>query len=643
MEHPGLFADKKHQAKVQVYEEWLCRPAGIPLLQAERQIAAKFGVSQSTVRRYVREIGENGYQPVLKPRQGRTVYAWDQEAIDFMKGFYIAARREAGYCSRRNAYNKTVEAARLKGWKVGSEQSAYVHLRDIHAMLLTYVKGGTRALDNIFYIARDLGALEPFQVVVGDQHKFDFWVLHNGGYIRPQCYAWLDMRTRLVYGIAFEPGDYNHRTVARALKMGVIRFGKFNSTYNDNGAPEKSGAVDRLVNALQTYGMSFKDNSDLYRTDGGEYAVEDTSGNVIATVDNVREWRRENRRMYAQVKNAKAKPIERFFRTLELLLQDMVLPGYVRDITAPAAEDEEAERRLTWHKQSGYILRYEEFVEKTKEAIVRYENRGHAGLKHSPLEELRLAGEQGWQPSRIDEAGIRHIFLESVKRIVNGNRVRIGDTNYVGPVLTREMLTGNRNNLAGLSGKKIEVCYDPDDPDAGAWAIDPRDGQAVYLTPEDRIDPFNAKDLSEQLSKKRSSIKAVTGAYRDTVAAAGKVLASSQYKPLVEAKAAADKTVADKTAREQQAAAMSEEEFETAVAVASRLAEEQREQVKRRPVYATSMKRYGAIIDMILRGGEPPDEDKAFKAEYEARMGPQEKIQWQVYINFNSPAQGAKE
>jgi putative transposase len=389
------------------------------------------------------------------------------------------------------------------------------------------------------------------------------------------------------------------------------------------------------VNALQTYGMQFKDTAELYRTPEGAYALEDDTGAVVAVEEDSRAWHKANRRMYAQVKNAKAKPIERFFLTLELLLQDMVLPGYVRDITAPAAEDEEAERRLEWQKQSGYILRYEEFIEKVKEAIVRYENRGHAGLKHSPREELRLAGEQGWEPSRIDEAGIRHIFLESVKRIVNGNRVRIGNTNYVGPVLTREMLTGNRNNLAGLSGRKVEVCYDPDDPAAGAWAIDPRDGQAVYLTPEDRVDPFNAKDLAEQLAKKSSSIKAVTGAYREAAAAAGKVLTSTEYQPRIEAKAAADKTIADKTAEARQAAALSEEDF--SAAVASRLAREQRERAGRQPVYASPAKRYQAILDAMFRGEEPSGEDKRYKAEYENRMSSEEKIQWHIYADFNSP------
>jgi hypothetical protein len=101
--------------------------------------------------------------------------------------------------------------------------------------------------------------------------------------------------------------------------MGIIRFGKFGSTYNDNGTAEKSGKIDHLVNALQTYGMAFRDTAELYRTGEGEYALEDTNGAVITTVNNTREWRRQNRRMFAQVRNAKAKPIERFFRTLDVL------------------------------------------------------------------------------------------------------------------------------------------------------------------------------------------------------------------------------------------------------------------------------------------------------------------------------------
>jgi putative transposase len=536
----------------------------------------------------------------------------------------------------RNAYEKTVQAAQEKGLKVGSEQSAYTHLRDIHSLLVTYAAGGSRALDNVFYIARDLSRLEPMQVSVGDQHIFDYWVTYNGKYIRPQCYLWLDMRTRLVYGIDFEPGGYNHRTVARSLKMGIIRFGKFGSTYNDNGSAERSARIDHLVSALQTYGMSYQDSAGLYRTQSGEYVVENPLGEVIAAVPSQKEWQREHRRMFAQVKNAKAKPVERFFQTLEVLLSDLVLPGYVRDITATAAEDEEAERRLTWQKERGYILSYDEFIGKVKDAVVRYANRNHAGLKRTPLDELRYAQEkEGWEPSWLAPNDIRHIFLESDKRIVKGNRVRIAERNYIGPDLTPEMIKENRHNLVGLSGLKIDVFYDPDDPEAGAWAVGPRNKETIYLTPENRIDPFNSDELSQELASKRSNMRTVSASFREASVAAGKVLTSPEYKPLIEAQNTAQKAAETKTARAALTASLSDDEFNAAVAVSNRLAKEQSDQVKRQAVYSATHKRYQAILDIILRGENLTPGDRLFKAEYESRMEKKEKTRWDVYINLN--------
>jgi putative transposase len=630
--------ETKHILKVKVYEEWLRRPCGMPRFLVEQRIAEQYHISVSSVRRYIRDIDKYGYTPLVRPRQGRRVFAWDPAALDFMKAFYLAARRDAGYCTMRNAYLRTVAAAKEKGWKVGSEQSAYTHLRDIHSLLLTYASGGARALDNIFYIARDLSRLAPMQVIVGDQHIFDYWVLYEGRYVRPQCYLWLDMRTRLVYGIDFEPGAYNHRNVARSLKMGILRFGKFGSTYNDNGSSEKSGQIDRLVGALQTYGMAWRDTTELYRTQNGEYAVEDPRGGIAATVPSLREWRRENRRMYALVKNAKTKPVERFFLTLETLLRDMVMPGYVRDMTASAAEDEEADRRLTWQKERGFIFSYEEFIGKVKEAIIRYENRPHAGIKRTPLDELRYAQEnESWEPNWIDPADIRHIFLESEPRRVRGNRIRIAGIDYVGPDLTAEMIRENRHNLAGLSGLKVEVFYDPDDLGAGAWAVDPRTGETIYLVPEDRIDPFNSAELSRQLESKRGNMRTVSAAFREASSAAGQVLSSPVYKPLADARTAALKAAGTKAERGAITASLSDEAFNAAVAVAGRLAKEQGERVKRQAVYATPLKRYQAILDVILSGGDLPPPDRLFKAEYEHRMGEEEKTRWDVYRNLNGP------
>jgi len=250
-----------------VYNGWLRRDALAPLALTYESLSREHGVSVSSIKRYISHITVNGYQP--KQHQPRPLAAWDTEALEFFKRIYLMIRRDVGRCTVRNAYQQTVIAAKKNGWKIGSEQSAYVHAREIHAALKLYVKGGNRALDNLFYIARDLSNLRPFQIVVGDQHRFDFWVKDDQDvYFRPECYLWLDMRTRLVYGIAFDR-NYNSRTVLRALKIGVERFGKFESTYNDNGTSEKSAVADYTIEQLQQYGMTFRDEGDLYRTETG--------------------------------------------------------------------------------------------------------------------------------------------------------------------------------------------------------------------------------------------------------------------------------------------------------------------------------------------------------------------------------------
>jgi putative transposase len=212
---------------------------------------------------------------------------------------------------------------------------------------------------------------------------------------------------------------------------------------------------------------------------------------------------------------------------------------------------------------------------------------------------------------------------------------------YVGPVLTREMIAKNRRNLAGLSGKKVEVYYDPDEPEAGAWVMDPNSGEPVYLTPENRIHPFDTGALAEEMERKRTSIKAVTGAFRDTAAAAGKILTSPEYRSRVEARDVVQKAIADKAAREATVSAMSEEDF--FFAVGARLVREKTEAVRRQRIYPTPAKRYQAILDAVLRGDDLSPQDRLYKANYENRMGPEEKIKWQIYVKFNSPAPGAKE
>lgn len=336
------------------------------------------------------------------------MYAWSEEALTFLRSIYLTSIRNVGDGTMRNAYRLTLREAQIHGWKVGSEPSAYKYLSNLSPALLDYANGGNLALDNKFWILRDLSLLRPFQVIVGDQHRFDFWCTDgNGGYFRPECYLWLDMRTRLVYGVAFDR-HYNSSTVIRALRVGVEHFGMFESTYNDNGSSERSAWSDLVVQQLQSYGMRFgSDIADLYKDeDSGQYLVRDDSGSIVAYADDAADWHRKNRRIFANVKNAKTKPIERFFSTLEQMLRDMCLPGFVKELNLSVPEEEEARRRLEWQKKNGYILTFQEFISAAAVALDQYNNRKHSSLGRSPLEELALAEQNGFRRTMLNPADI---------------------------------------------------------------------------------------------------------------------------------------------------------------------------------------------------------------------------------------------
>jgi len=597
-----------------VYNGFRSRDPLTPLNIVYESLSREHGVSVSTVKRHIIWIRANGYQP--KEHKPRPLQAWDAEALAFFKQFYLKVSREAGRCTVRNAYQQTLIAAARNGWKIGSEQSAYVHAREIHAALKLYVKGGSRALDNMFYIARDLAGLRPFQIVVGDQHRFDFWVTDDQGvYFRPECYLWLDMRTRLVYGIAFDR-NYNTRTVLRALKQGVMRFGKFESTYNDNGSGEKSAVADYTIEQLQNYGMKFCDECDLYRTETGAYVVEGADGKMVNVARSRSEWKKQNRRIYANVKNAKTKPIERFFSTLEQILRDMITPGLVIDAVSDAATEEESSRRLQWQKDNGYILPFEEFVYRVLDAINAYEQRTHGTLQRSPMAELEHAVKvEGWRPSKIKENDIKYLFLERGHAIVRDGRVTLAKRQFIGPDLTQDMLRKNRGNLAGLNRQKVELRYDPENLDDGIWAIDPRNNEAVALTPVTPIPMLDDKAASTALEWKRRNMKAVSETYRDMTNDAQLTLFEPQkFKELGESKAAA--------AMIPEAPAISPEEF--SAQVAAKITVEPKIRERQKHVFLTERDRYESLFTMIIKNEKVSAADRAFMAEYEEKMKDEE-------------------
>ncbi|HIW37086.1 MAG TPA: hypothetical protein IAA30_08920 [Candidatus Treponema faecavium] len=616
-----LSVSPKLSLKRSVYDSWIRRAPGMGKLAAAAYIAAEFDISVSTVQRYVRELKTYGDGGAPKCRtQGRKLFAWDDAALAFMRSFYLAARREAGGCTARNAYRRTAEEAQKHGWRIGSESSAYKYLSNLSPVLIEYASGGNRALDNKFWILRDLRLLRPFQIVVGDQHRFDFWCEdENGKLFRPECYLWLDMRTRLVYGLAFDR-HYTASTVIRALRVGVEHFGRFECTYNDNGTAERSAWTDLVVEQLQTYGMRWGDDiANLYKDDeSGMYTVRDDEGSIVAYAKDRAEWYEKNRRIFAQVKNAKTKPIERFFSTLEQLLRDQCLPGYVKELNLSAPEEEEAARRLAWQKKNGYMLSFSEFILAVARAVDQYNNRRHSSLGRSPVEELELARRNGWRQTFLNPADIEYLFFNRTYAVVNGDRIRLNGKYFAGPPLTQEMVLHNRGSLINLNKKRVEVRYNPDNLDAGVYAIDPRTKEAIVLHQVQAIDMFDADAFHREIQLKRQQIKAASEAFREAAGSRRVLIDNSVSRPYVKSETLAAAIPA--YALPTDAAQETEPELAQTEKIAVKISREIKQRPQYQAVYTSERERYTALLKAQHAGTRISDADQEFMLSYEERM-----------------------
>ena len=634
-----LSNSSKLSLKRAVYDAWLRRPAGRGKKLAEKEIATQFNISPRTVARYIKEMSTYGEGGAPKTgTQGRTIYAWDEEALAFLRSFYLQSLRQVGGGTARNAYRWTKKEAEIQGWRIGSEASAYKYIANLSPALTDYATGGTLALDNKFWILRDLSLLRPFQVVVGDQHRFDFWCKDdNGTYFRPECYLWLDMRTRLVYGLAFDR-HYSSSTVIRALRLGVETFGRFESTYNDNGTSEKSAWSDLVVEQLQTYGMRFgADIADLYKDEeSGMYMVRDDSGDVVGYAENQVDWHKKNRRIFAKVKNAKTKPIERFFSSLEQILRDMLLPGFVKELSLTVPEEEEARRRLEWQKKNGYILTYQEFIQCVARAVDQYNRRAHTSLKRSPIEELELAKRNGFKQTYLNPADIEYLFFNRTYAVVNGDRVRLNGMFFASSPLTQEMVLQNRGSLVNLNKKRVELRYNPDNLNAGVYAIDPRNGEPIRLHKIEAIDMFDQESFKNEIALKKQQIKAATSAFYSLTSKTNLLIDTAKTKPYLEA----DDMAAGLPSYTMPVDSPAPNVEESTEIITDKLRSEVKTKPALRKVYTNERDRYTALLKAQLNGAKISDNDQEFMLQYEEKMDDDDLMYISTIVRENTQTQG---
>ncbi len=593
------------------------------------KLGKKYQVGRSTIEKYIKKYREGGIDAIAEIaniERKRGFLKWSEEAVEKLVGIYLKSIDKKGIGNIKEAYEKVVELSKKHNWFVGSLKSAYHIIENrMHPLLRIRATSGTKGVVSQFPIFRDTSDLMPMEILVGDQHVWDFWVVNHktGEIYRPMCFIWEDMRTRMIVGANFSGSrKYNRWTVIGALRMAVENFGIYKKLYTDWGKPELSNTV-RLINDELTQKTINKpidnDFAEMFkREDGKYYLVDVDTGEVLDVVDTMKNHIR------ARVRNAKAKPIERLFNTLEKMMAQIGCPGKVLNPKAGIEEHEKEKARLKSIKDKLWTdIEFERVF--FEEIMPAYNSRKHSYLGRSPLEELEIAKQQGWRMTQIPEQIFDFIFAErKIVTVQRGGRVRINNIIFKGKEIQKPEDIDNLVGLSHLVGKKIEVRFNPNDP-TWALAIVP-DGTRLLFP--DKLGSMKDEELTRELNQERRRIaKAVNKRFRELTKGISGVIRYSKETPEI-MKSLKEKEEYEKKIKEYyESDEYIQQEYEKALQRKKEYEEKLREKEEivisvdfnpdANPQFMSRSEKFQFLYRKKLRGYKLTAEDEIFLAEFE--------------------------
>ncbi len=606
-------------------------------------VAAKHGLARGTVYRWLAKYNKRGIAGLEHRKSSREKpKAWTPEALDWWIG--LTLKPEHRKVSLRELYdNVLVIEAHRRGWRIGSYESAvWWQEKKVTSSMRALRDGGTRALDNILPpVLRDYSDLAPFEMLVGDQHRFDFWVVDDdtGRVFRPEGYLWQDLRTRIIYGAAFDR-RYDAHLCGEALRIGIGVFGLFNSIYTDNGSSELSKYMMNILSAIRALGMEWR------RTIETPMDILDVDGEEIhPVVDEIE----PGTHIKAIVKNAKAKLIEKTFDVMEEILRSHFrLPGSVKrlnDDTTKQDVDHEEAMRLA---EQGKLLMASEFYFKVYQALDYYNReRHHRGVhkewvwrpkpaKTTPYDCLMSCLSNGWQPRYISSEAADMIFLERRKRVVQRGRVTVDNDWY------------EHDALLEMHGKQVEVLFRPYERDLALIFMD---GEFICAATPVEYSSMKDNDLAtRKILEKRAKRRAIAERFREWIKGIPDL---RQYSQVPEAERVA--AVVGNERRRLEAARANEFRPMTAEELAEKMAELEKlnarlpdgrtmaiamaamdKPLPERPdFFIYEEDRFEWCIKYEAAGGKLSDEDRAFLESYLASMTPESRARWEFERQFN--------
>lgn len=590
-------------------------------------VAVKHGTTFQTIYRNIKRYREAGLAGLQhrKANAGRAKN-WSPEALAFWIGLVL--KRPHRRVPLQGLYDLLCVEAQKNGWRIGSYRSAtWWKNEKVTPQLQALQRGGSRALDNALPpVVRDYSDLAPFEILVGDQHRFDFWVMDDdtGEVFRPEAYLWQDLRTRLIYGMAVAR-RYDSHLVGLALRIGCRAFAPFRSIYTDNGKPELSRYIMGVMKDMRMLGMRCEREMDFSDTD--KSASDEEEINPLQPLP--------GSHIKAIVKNAKAKMIERTNRSLEDIMRGrFMLPGHCKQLTASAEEQELDHKEIRRLADAGRLPTFQEFTLKMYQAADYYnKEKPHRGVwrewrrrprpkEITPMQCLERCYLDGWRPRRLSQEAIDLIFLPKAARIVDRGRINFNNEIY------------EHEALIERHKEKVTLRYDPLEPD---WLLVFHRG--VFCCRAELAEYSSMKDralASRKIAEKRRLRKHYTEQYRALTSAVPDFRQYAERPPIEVAAAAVKRAGSSKLkAQKEKAKDLSQERLDAEVATleaqSSKLKAQTRKVLPERPaVFMRELDRYEWIVsfEMAGGGGTLEEQDVLFKAGYEARMTADEQEYW---------------
>lgn len=386
-----------------------------------------------------------------KPKESGTFPSFTPEVRQAIKNIWFNKEFAANQGTREMLYDKLTQLAAVNHWeKIPSYQSVVRYI----AYLMN--EGGMK---NAWYLAshgereyknrvmgkalRDATVLMPMEMVMGDEHTFDCWVSYtypNGKSvpIRPVLVAWVDVRSRMVFGDII-----CHHANSDILKESLVKMintpgcGVPKYLLTDNGKDYTAKAMTGVPRSVRNTA-----DRDFVDVTGGFYyrlGIEHVHRALP-----YQPWTKTQ--------------VERFFGGVCSRFTKW-MGSYVGTLTG-SRTDAKIPKEIQRMHDRGELLTMEEFYEKWQEWLhTKYERSVHRGLKDAGEEwtkpaELFENVERYYKPAPPKSAQVTFMYREDNVHIYNYGFRRFGNV-YDAPELrlhTGETLTirYDRNDVSHI-------------------------------------------------------------------------------------------------------------------------------------------------------------------------------------------------